>query len=136
MRALGQRHEVDFAGAVREPLDDEQTTELLEELDRRGASPREASSSRNGGLAALPMGRITCHHGVMAEQAHFKLSGAISAISNVVTDRLTGGELTLVPDTSAEPIRERAGLPDPMPEQAQAFWRENEPHMLPPDDEP
>ncbi len=36
MRELGQRHRVDFTGDVREPLDDEQTTELLEELDRRG----------------------------------------------------------------------------------------------------
>jgi len=41
-----------------------------------------------------------------------------------------------VPDTSAEAIRERAGLLDPTPEQAQAFWREHEPHMLPPDNEP
>jgi hypothetical protein len=36
---------------------------------------------------------------------------------------------------AAEAIRERAGLLDPTPEQAEAFWRENEPHMLPPDDE-
>ena len=53
-----------------------------------------------------------------------------------MTDRRAGGELTLVPDTSAEAIRERAGLLDPTPEQAEAFWRGNEPHMLPPDDEP
>jgi hypothetical protein len=44
--------------------------------------------------------------------------------------------LTLVPDTSAEAIRERAGLLDRTPEQAEPFWRENEPHMLAPDDEP
>jgi hypothetical protein len=36
MRELGQRYRVDFTGDVREPLDDERTTELLEELDRRG----------------------------------------------------------------------------------------------------
>jgi hypothetical protein len=71
----------------------------------------------------------------MAEQAHVKLSGDING-RYVVTDRRASGELTLVPDTSAEAIRERAGLLDPTPEQAEAFWRENEPHMLPPDDEP
>src|SRR5580704_13931966 len=71
----------------------------------------------------------------MAEQAHVELSGDING-RYVVTDRRDGGELTLVPDTSAEAIRERAGLLDPTPEQAEAFWRENEPHMLPPDDEP
>ena len=71
----------------------------------------------------------------MAEQAHVELSGDING-RYVVTDRRAGGELTLVPDTSAEAIRERAGLLDPTPEQAEAFWRKNEPHMLPPDDEP
>lgn len=73
--------------------------------------------------------------GGMAEQAHVELSGDING-RYVVTDRRAGGELTLVPDTSAEAIRERAGLLDPTPKQAEAFWRENEPHMLPPDDEP
>jgi hypothetical protein len=36
MRAIGERHKVDFIGSVREPLDEERTTELLDELDRRG----------------------------------------------------------------------------------------------------
>jgi hypothetical protein len=39
-------------------------------------------------------------------------------------------------DTSAGAIRDRAGLFHPTPEEAQAFWVDNEPHMLPPDDEP
>jgi hypothetical protein len=43
--------------------------------------------------------------------------------------------LGLAPDTSADAIRERAGLLDPTPERSEAFWREHEPHMLPPDDE-
>jgi hypothetical protein len=68
-------------------------------------------------------------------RAHVKLSGDING-RYVVTDRRASGELTLVPDTSAEAIRERAGLLDPTPEQAEAFWRDNEPHMLPADDEP
>ncbi|MGC2373520.1 MAG: hypothetical protein WA484_06575 [Solirubrobacteraceae bacterium] len=38
-------------------------------------------------------------------------------------------------DLSAKAIRERAGLLDPTPEQAQAFWREHGPHMQPPDGE-
>jgi hypothetical protein len=42
----------------------------------------------------------------------------------------------LAPDTSADVIRERAGLLDPTPKQSEAFRREHEPHMLPPDDEP
>jgi hypothetical protein len=46
------------------------------------------------------------------------------------------GELKLAPDVSAEAIRERAGLLDPTPGQAKAFWHENEPHMLPADHEP
>jgi hypothetical protein len=84
---------------------------------------------------AVGAGRRACHHGGTAEQAHVELSGDING-RYVVTDRRAGGELTLVPDTSAEAIRERAGLLDATPEQAEAFWRENEPHMLPPDDEP
>ncbi len=71
----------------------------------------------------------------MSEQPHVVLSGAVSG-RYVITDRRPTGELTLVPDTSAEAIRERAGLLDPTPEQSEAFWREHEPHMLPPDDEP
>jgi hypothetical protein len=71
----------------------------------------------------------------MVEQAHVKLSGDING-RYVVTDRRAGGELTLVPDTSAEAIRERAGLLDPTTEQAEAFWHESEPYMLPTDDEP
>lgn len=71
----------------------------------------------------------------MSEQAHVVLTGAVVG-RYVITDRRPTGELTLVPDTSAEAISERAGLLDPTPEQAKAFWREHEPHMLPPDDEP
>lgn len=71
----------------------------------------------------------------MSEQAHVVLSGAVSG-RYVITDRRPTGELTLVPDTSAEAIRDRAGLLDPTPEQSAAFWDEHEPHMLPPDDEP
>ena len=84
---------------------------------------------------AVGADRRAWHHAGMAEQAHVKLSGDIKG-RYVVTDRRASGELTLVPDTSAEAIRERAGLLDPTPEQAETFWRENEPHMLPPDDEP
>jgi hypothetical protein len=36
--------------------------------------------------------------------------------------------------TSAAAIRKRAGLLDPTPDQAGAFWRENQPHMLPTDE--
>jgi hypothetical protein len=68
-------------------------------------------------------------------QAHVKLSGHIDG-GYIVTDRRAGGELTLVPDAAAEAIREHAGLLDRTLEQAGAFWHENEPHMLPPDDEP
>ena len=46
------------------------------------------------------------------------------------------GELTLVPDTSLEAISERARLAEPTPAQAEAYWREREAEMLPPDDEP
>lgn len=73
--------------------------------------------------------------GVMSEQAHVVLSGAVTG-RYVITDRRPTGELTLVPDTSAEAIRERAGLLDPTPAQSEAFWSEHEPHMLPSDDEP
>jgi len=71
----------------------------------------------------------------MSKQAHVVLSGAVSG-RYVITDRRPTGELMLAPDTSAEAIRERAGLLDPTPEQSEAFWREHEPQMLPPDDEP
>jgi hypothetical protein len=37
-------------------------------------------------------------------------------------------------ETSATAIRKRAGLLDPTPDQEGAFWRENEPHILPGDD--
>jgi hypothetical protein len=42
----------------------------------------------------------------------------------------------LPPDTSWEAILERAGARDPTPEEAAEFWREHEPYMLPPDNEP
>jgi hypothetical protein len=71
----------------------------------------------------------------VSKQTHVVLSGDING-RYVVKDRRATGELTLVPDTSAEAIRERAGLLDPTAEQSEAFWREQEPHMLPPDDEP
>jgi hypothetical protein len=71
----------------------------------------------------------------MSTQAHVVLSGAVNGRC-VITDRRPTGELTLAPDTSADAIRERAGLLDSTPEQSEAFWREHEPHMLPPDDEP
>lgn len=83
----------------------------------------------------MPMGRITYHHGGMAEQAHVKLSGDING-RYVVTDRRAGGELTLVPDTSWEAILERSGGQEMTAEESAEFWREHEPHMLPPDDEP
>jgi hypothetical protein len=54
MRAVGQRHRVDFAGVVREPLDDEQTKALLEELDRRGplaARAIQLPETRVGGVS-------------------------------------------------------------------------------------
>jgi hypothetical protein len=71
----------------------------------------------------------------MIEQAHVKLSGDING-RYVVTDWRTSGGLTLIPDTPAEAIRKQAGLLDPTPGQAEGFWRENEPHMFPPDDGP
>lgn len=56
----------------------------------------------------------------IGKQAHVKLSGDING-RYVVTDRRAGGELTLVPDTSAGAIRERAGLLDPTPKQAEGI---------------
>jgi hypothetical protein len=53
----------------------------------------------------------------------------------VIKEERPDGRILLAPDTSMEAIRERAGLLDPTPEQAEAFWQEHEPHMLPPDDE-
>jgi hypothetical protein len=90
------------------------------------------------GVGASRAGQIscvTCHHGMVSKQAHVVLSGDING-RYVVTDRRASGELTLVPDTSAEAIRERAGLIDPTPQQSETFWREHEPLMLPADDEP
>lgn len=79
--------------------------------------------------------RITCDHLRMAKEAHVKLSGDISG-RYVVTDQRAGGELTLVPDTSWEAILERSGGQEMTAEESAEFWREHEPHMLPPDDEP
>jgi hypothetical protein len=72
---------------------------------------------------------------LVSKQAHVVLSGDING-RYVVKDRRDTGELTLVPDTSLEAISERAGLVAPTPAQAEAFWREHEAEMLPPDDEP
>ncbi len=44
----------------------------------------------------------------VAEQAHVTLSGDING-AYVVTDRRPSGELTLVPDTSAQAILSRLG---------------------------
>lgn len=82
-----------------------------------------------------PTGRNTCDPEGMIEQANGELKSDING-RYVVTNRRASGELTLVPDTPAEAIRERAGLLDPTPGQAEAFWRENEPHMIPPDNGP
>ncbi len=82
-----------------------------------------------------PVVVTTCHHRGMAEQAHVKLSGDING-RYVVTDQRAGGELTLVPDTSWEAILERSGGREMTSEESAQFWREHEPHMLPPDDEP
>jgi hypothetical protein len=71
----------------------------------------------------------------MGEQAHVKLSGDING-RYVVTGQRAGGELTLVPDTSWKAILERSGGRELTPEESAEFWREHEPHMLPPDDEP
>jgi hypothetical protein len=65
---------------------------------------------------------------------HVTLSGDLAG-EYVIEEKRPDGRLVLVPDTSAEAIRERAGLLDPTPEQAEAFWAEHEPQMLPPDDE-
>jgi len=43
--------------------------------------------------------------------------------------------MTLVPDTSWEAILERSGGREQTQEESTEFWREHEPHMLPPDDE-
>jgi hypothetical protein len=61
---------------------------------------------------------------------------AQAALENISRWRDATGEPKLVPDASAEAIRERAGLLDPTPGQAKAFWHENESHMLPADHEP
>jgi hypothetical protein len=82
-----------------------------------------------------PVVVATCHHGGMAEQAHVKLSGDING-RYVVTDQRAGGELTLVPDTSWEAILERSGGREMTSGESAEFWREHEPQMLPPDDEP
>ena len=71
----------------------------------------------------------------MSKRQHVVVSGDING-RYVVKDRRDTGELTLVPDTSVKAIQERAGLHEPTAEQAEAFWRDHEPHMLPPDDEP
>ncbi len=81
------------------------------------------------------MAPSTCDHGGMSEQAHVQVSGDING-RYVVTDQRAGGELTLVPDTSWEAILERSGGREMTPEESAGFWREHEPHMLPPDDEP
>lgn len=83
----------------------------------------------------MPAGRPTCDHANMVKQAHVKLSGDING-RYVVTDRRAGGELTLVPDTSWEAILERSGGREMTSEESAEFWREHEPQMLPPDDEP
>lgn len=54
------------------------------------------------------MDRITCDHGVVGEQAHVTLSGDING-EYVVKDERPNGELTLVPDTSAQAILDRLG---------------------------
>jgi hypothetical protein len=72
---------------------------------------------------------------LMDKQQHVVVSGDISG-RYIVKDQRESGELTLVPETSAEAMRERAGLVEPTAEQAEVFWREHEADMLPPDDEP
>jgi hypothetical protein len=85
-----------------------------------GLAP-EQSRTRAGSQEArpahpAPAAGDACHHAPMSEH----------------TPLVPGHAL----HTSADAIRERAGLLDPAPEQSEAFWREHEPHMLPPDDEP
>jgi hypothetical protein len=52
------------------------------------------------------------------------------------THPATDAAVPLAPHTFAQAISERAGLLVPTREQADAFWREHAPLMLPPDDEP
>jgi hypothetical protein len=65
---------------------------------------------------------------------HVTLSGDIKG-EYVVKDIGPGGELTLVPDTSAAAIRERGGSKRLTPQQWEDFLTEHGPHMLPPDGE-
>ena len=52
---------------------------------------------------SLQKGRITCDHLGMGKSAHVTLSGDIAG-DYIVKDERPDGELTLVPDTSAEAI--------------------------------
>jgi hypothetical protein len=72
--------------------------------------------------------RVACHDG--------RVGKSVRAPRSTPTRPATDAAVGLAPDTSAEAISERAGLLDPTHEQAEAFWREHEPLMLPPDDEP
>jgi hypothetical protein len=68
----------------------------------------------------------------MRSKAHVKLGVDING-RNIPASQQRADANT---HTSAETIRKRAGLLDPTPEQAKAFWGKNEPHMLPSNDEP
>lgn len=70
----------------------------------------------------------------VSRQAHVTLSGDIAGEYVVVEER-PDGELTLAPDTGIAAIRRRLGTRAMTPEESEAFWREHEPAMLPPDDE-
>lgn len=68
--------------------------------------------------------------------ANGRVSNDVRAPRRTRTHPATDAGVGLAPDTSAEAISERAGLLDPTREQAEAFWREHELLMLPPDGEP
>jgi hypothetical protein len=57
-------------------------------------------------------------------------------IDSSMPGRRADDGLAFPPDTSWEAILERIAARDATPEEAAEFWREHEPYMLPPDDEP
>jgi hypothetical protein len=70
----------------------------------------------------------------VATVAHVTLSGDIAG-RYVVTGQRPDGELRLVPDTSAQAIRERGGSRRLTEGEWQDFLTEYGPHMGPPDGE-
>jgi hypothetical protein len=78
-------------------------------------------------------GGDTCDQAHAEEAARFALARAADEQGRLApTDLIFEHYMR----ASAAPALWSAGLLAPTPEQAGAFWREHEPHMLSPDDEP